>query len=452
MSFYRKYRPQTITEIDSVTVREKLSALLSKDTSHLPHAYLFSGPRGTGKTTAARVVAKLFNCTKPKKVGPCGTCDQCKSIAMGTNIDVMELDAASNRGIDDIRQLRDAIHIAPARAKYKVYIVDEVHMLTTEAFNALLKTLEEPPPHGVFVLATTDPKKVPATITSRCLHIVFDHALPEELLAVVMRIAKREKMTIDRDALILIASYADGSFRDAVKFLEQVSFRKGKITSDVVRKNLAVSNTKVQESFLAALKAKDTRRALTLVESVVSEGQDSRTFLADSLQTLHHRLIDAVKDGGADTQGIADMKDILSVFSPVYPQMKYAAIPQLPLELAVMEYCGIGDSLDQSQAPVKEMEHADVPAKGTRGFITVEKLIDHWKDIIDELKSQNHSVAGVLRSARPKSVTGSTVTIEAFYTFHKDRLSDVGVRGKIAAVLKKFFGVDMTVEVVMGKK
>jgi DNA polymerase-3 subunit gamma/tau len=210
MVFYRKYRPQIIGELDSQHVRDTLYSVLFKNTSH---AFLFTGPKGLGKTSTARIVAKVVNCTGRNKesgiknkgingkkadhkdhnssyiihnsdnIEPCGNkCEQCISITNGTNLDVLEIDAASNRGIDEIRDLKDKIHLAPLSAKTKVYIIDEVHMLTTEAFNALLKTLEEPPPHAMFILCTTEPHKVPATILSRCTHIAFETATEEELI------------------------------------------------------------------------------------------------------------------------------------------------------------------------------------------------------------------------------------------------------------------------------
>ncbi|MEK7065675.1 MAG: DNA polymerase III subunit gamma/tau, partial [Patescibacteria group bacterium] len=191
MAFYRKYRPAVLSEVDNESVRAQLTSFLSKKKQDLPHAYLFTGPKGAGKTTAARLVAKIFNCEKPDKSGePCGKCDACHLIAEARHLDVLELDAASNRGIDEIRALRDTIALAPSSAPYKIYIIDEVHMLTTEAFNALLKTLEEPPLHAVFVLATTDVHKVPATIISRCSHVSFARADPKALLNALRRIVK----------------------------------------------------------------------------------------------------------------------------------------------------------------------------------------------------------------------------------------------------------------------
>src|SRR3989344_9219205 len=231
MVFYRKYRPQTIEELDSREVREKLTSILLRPSSF--HALLFTGPKGLGKTSAARIVAKAINCEKindyskgQKLKGalePCNKCHQCTSITNGTNIDILEIDGASNRGIDEIRDLREKIKLSPAQALKKIYIIDEVHTLTTEAFNALLKTLEEPPPHVIFILCTTEPQKVPETIVSRCFHISFKLATQQELLSSFTRIAKKEKLDFEKEALSYIAEMSDGSFRDGVKILDELA-------------------------------------------------------------------------------------------------------------------------------------------------------------------------------------------------------------------------------------
>lgn len=428
MSFYRIYRPQVIDEIDNVAVREQLLSLLSKDKKGLPHAFLFTGPRGAGKTTAARIVAKIFNCEK-KKV--CGKCDQCLSIAAGRNLDVLEIDAASNRGIDEIRQLRDAINLAPSSAAYKVYIIDEVHMLTTEAFNALLKTLEEPPAHAVFVLATTDPQKVPATITSRCTPISFHKATSEELLAALRRIVTAEKISIDDAALSLVAGSVDGSFRDGVKLLEQVSFHKGKITEEVVRSLTSLTDDSLRAKFFEYLEKKDAKGALALVHGLVSDGKDIKIFLTECLRNAQAELI----------AGNQNAKELIRRFTEAYGFMKISPIQELPLELAIVEYCG-----EEKIIAKEEVKNISL------GLLTLEKLTEHWLDYISALKPYNNSVAGVMRSARPKSVDHGIVTIEAFYPFHKDKLSEGKTKDILVSVLKKLFGETVKVEIVLGKK
>lgn len=457
MSFYRIYRPQVIEEIDNVAVRQLLLSLLTKEKTQLPHAFLFTGPRGAGKTTAARVVAKLFNCTKPAKHGPCGMCEQCVSIAFGRNLDVLEIDAASNRGIDEIRQLRDAISLSPSSAAFKVYIIDEVHMLTTEAFNALLKTLEEPPAHAVFVLATTDREKVPATIKSRCVGVSFHRASEAELLAALKRIVAAEKIAIDGAALSLLATSVDGSFRDAVKLLEQVSFHKGKITQEVVRNLTAASDESVRETFLSAVAANDAKKALSVVRDLVGDGRDIKGFLTDILGDLERLLVGLAQGAPHGVWSMSALKQAIRVFSEAYVLMKTSPIRELPVELSVVELCqetpdAVVPAAKSAVPAVAVVGEASKPAPVSFGLLTLEKLTEHWKDFIEELKPFNHSVAGVLRSARPKDVSRGIVTIEAFYSFHKDKLSESKTKDVLSQVLKKLFGEKVKIDIVLGKK
>lgn len=477
MSFYRIYRPTVIDEIDNVHVRERLLTFLKKEKNALPHAFLFSGPKGAGKTTAARIIAKLFNCTDKKTAGPCGICDQCRSIEKGTHMDVLEIDAASNRGIDDIRALREGIHLAPSQAAYKVYIIDEVHMLTTEAFNALLKTLEEPPSHAVFILATTDPGKVPVTVRSRCMELVFAKASKEELIHALTRIVKKEKISIDKDALMLIADMSDGAFRDAVKMLEQVSFSEGTVTKDMVRGLLSKTEDGVREEFLDILlsggnKKDSEKKALQIVRNVSDEGKDIKQFTADCMESLQQALVDAAVAGEKlDTK--MRIVSLIKALSESWTLIRTCPIASLPLELMVVEFLDAEEETvstkQSSKSPVRP-ERADlktIPSKreeedqqnpqqnvknGHLGMLSLEKLKTHWNDFIEALKPYNHSVAGVMRSARPKSIDGDTVVIEAYYKFHQERLSDPKVRDILASVLKKLFGENVRVEVVLGRK
>lgn len=315
MTLYLKYRPQTIDEIDITSVRTTLTNILKS--GNIPHAFLFAGPRGTGKTSLARILAKAINCESKKP--PCNDCDICKSITNGNNIDVIEMDAASNRGIDDIRVLRDAVKLSPANTKAKIYIIDECHMLTNDASNALLKTLEEPPAHVYFILATTNPEKLIETIKSRTTIISFSKASSEEILRSLQRIVKSEKLIISTEQLNKIIKLAKGSFRDAVKSLEQFmsdsSFLENNIESE--------SN----ELVLSVLK-KDVDKSLNLIKK--SNNVDVLTD--ELLHNLHKILIETQNN---------EIIPLIEFILTAKDMVKYSPIEELPLELAIIKWCSI---------------------------------------------------------------------------------------------------------------
>lgn len=486
MSFYRTYRPQVIDEIDNIAVREQLTGLLTKDRDKLPHAYFFTGPKGTGKTTAARVIAKIFNCEKSGKNGPCGTCAHCTAISEGSSLDVIEMDAASNRGIDEIRELRARIGLSPVSSAFTVYIIDEVHMLTTEAFNALLKTLEEPPAHAVFVLATTDAHKVPGTITSRCMTVVFKKAGKTELLHALTRVVTGEHLSVPDDVLEHIAVAADGSFRDAVKLLEQATLSGSAITAESLSAFM-VSTGDVQVSALhTAVVQKNANEALDIIEKISATGQDMRSFVTVLLRMFEKDLVETVRTGAKDGMSIDSLSQCIRLFTTAYEHMRYTPVPELPLELAIATWCMGSDQKRESEQPKKQTvekperkdsqltdsapkniasekpvappasepaaPESSSPDPVSLGLLTFEKLVEHWADVIASLKQSNHSVAGVMRSARPKAVANGIVTIEAFYTFHQEKLSDRKSKQLIEDTLKKLFGEKMTVDIVLGKK
>ena len=329
MVYYRKYRPQTLDDLDKEDVRTRLSFLFSK--KEIPDAFLFTGPKGIGKTSTARIVAKIVNCTKRKSAEPCNACESCISITRGSNVDVIEIDAASNRGIDEIRELRDKIAFAPAMSQKKVFIIDEVHMLTKEAFNALLKTLEEPPAHAVFILATTEVHKLPDTIISRCTEIRFTKATTDEIARSLKRIVKGEGLDKITDAQLLsIAKAADGSFRDAAKLLEQADYND---EQQIV----------FPEKFLALVVGKNSRDAISFVESLDSHGIDFLDFTKRILDLLHNALL---VNYGQEVEvadelkklSIVDLKNLLKLFTSAYQEIKVSYIERLPLELAVIEW------------------------------------------------------------------------------------------------------------------
>jgi len=290
--FTRKWRPQTFDEIigqDQVVTPLKRAIELNR----VMHAYIFSGPRGVGKTTAARVLAKALNCEKGPTTKPCNECDVCREIMEGSSLDVIEIDGASNRGINEIRELREHIGFAPAKGRYKVYIIDEVHMLTKEAFNALLKTLEEPPKHVIFIFATTDPQQIPQTILSRCQHFRFRRMPANIIVTNLKMIAKNEKISYEEEALYMIAKAADGALRDAQRIFDQsVTYVKGKkLTANIAAEMLGEIDFEVLNSLTDAIVKKDLKAAVETVEKVFEAGVDLKHFLKDFIELLRNVLI-----------------------------------------------------------------------------------------------------------------------------------------------------------------
>ncbi|MBI4130297.1 DNA polymerase III subunit gamma/tau [Candidatus Roizmanbacteria bacterium] len=337
MVFYRKYRPQTLVELDKEDIRTRLTAILQS--GRIPHAFLFAGPKGTGKTSTARIVAKVLNCERTS-IEPCDKCENCTAIKAGSHIDVYEIDAASSRGIDEIRELRERVALSPAMAKYKVYIIDEVHMLTREAFNALLKTLEEPPGHVVFILATTEIHKLPDTILSRCVLLPFTKATNDEITRSLQRVINGEQLRISEESVKLIAHHADGSFRDATKLLEQ-AVAEGKLDTESIRSLLGVAHLGVDE-FVALIHRKKTPEALSLLQERANSGVDFTVFTQALIEFLHTQLLlsyqtNSEKKSVGLTKG--ELKQLLKVFTRAHLELRGSVLPQLPLELVVIEWC-----------------------------------------------------------------------------------------------------------------
>jgi DNA polymerase-3 subunit gamma/tau len=287
----RKWRPQLFEEVvGQQHITKTLQNAISQE--RVAHAFLFTGARGVGKTSTARILAKALNCEKGPQISPCDQCTNCQEITHGTSMDVIEIDGASNRGIDEIRELRENVRYTPAKSRYKIYIIDEVHMLTKEAFNALLKTLEEPPPHIIFIFATTEPHKIPATILSRCQRYDFKRIPFREVTGSLKRIVEEEKIQISQRGLLSIARESEGSLRDAQSLLDQVIAYAGKtIRDEDIAEVLGLIDHKILSDTIEALARRDVERCLEVIEHVYHFGYDLQHFCRELLQYLRNLIL-----------------------------------------------------------------------------------------------------------------------------------------------------------------
>jgi DNA polymerase-3 subunit gamma/tau len=476
MVFYRKYRPQKIEELDNEAVRESLYSIFSK--GGFAHAFLFTGPKGLGKTSTARIIAKVINCEKhkdlkgqrsEKEIEPCNKCEQCLSITNGNNLDIFEIDGASNRGIDEIRDLKEKIKLAPFKASKKIYIIDEVHMLTTEAFNALLKTLEEPPSHAVFILCTTEPHKIPATIASRCFRINFTRATNEELTRSMQRIVKAEEIKIDKEALFEIAKLSDGSFRDAAKILEEIAMFAGRktVTADLVNEKfnslgIGESLNRMMEVFIQ----KDSKKGLELCRELVKQGMDFKFFIEQLTDKLHFMLLQKVGIEKTDKEfplSLLEIRKLFELLATAYGETKTAILAQMPLELMILEW----GERDKSEE-IAEVAHENflVPARTTHTVHGISPADVHsenfvsssqssqsssfFSKLIDEVKLQNHLVAGVLRSCSVEEVKNGKLRIVAKSKFHKEKLEEAKTLKILEECAEKMLGRKLNIQIILG--
>jgi DNA polymerase-3 subunit gamma/tau len=429
-SLYRKYRSQTFADLvgQDATSRALQGAVISDRVSH---AYLFSGSRGTGKTSAARLLAKSLNCTgRPRtSAEPCNKCDSCLDMMAGTALDLIEIDAASNRGIDDVRDLREKVNLAPARGPFKVYIIDEAHGLTGDAFNALLKTLEEPPPHAVFVMCTTDAQKMPLTVIGRCQHFVFRRHSEDQIVSRLSYIAAAEKVTVDPEAMLLIARTAQGSMRDAVGLLDQlVPLASGPISLDAARSLLGIADPRVLDALLDHVLAGRASEALEELNRVYAAGAELRQVVRGLMEGCRDRLVAALTRH--DQATARRLSSVLDALLHLDGEVRRHAEPRFLVEatlarLAVEAEQGAGSPAPLAPpAAVASAPPAPPALRATsplRGEEMEERIpVGGWNDVLEKL---NRTVRAVYLDAQPE-VDGSVLVLWFKYGFHHKKAQE----------------------------
>lgn len=371
VALYRQWRPQ---DFDALVGQKAVKTTLKNAlaSGKIAHAYLFSGPRGTGKTSMARILAKALNCEQGPTAEPCGQCGNCQRIVQGTSLDVIEIDAASNTSVDNIRDLREQVAFTPAESRYKVYIIDEVHMLSTGAFNALLKTLEEPPAHAVFILATTDPQKVPATIQSRCQRFEFRRVTVDEIAEHLAMVAAGSGIDADADALRLIAIQAEGGMRDALSLLDQCGVMVKRVTVATVREVLGIVGREALHELTGAIGRRQLPQALATLNLLLEQGKDVKQVLTELIEYLRALVLYlAVPD--YEEIYLTDTKEALAELAPLFGRDRLLAAeerlhsaiqelrgsmrPRITAELCLLDLCRVeGSTLAALSARIEQLE------------------------------------------------------------------------------------------------
>jgi len=452
MNLYLKYRPSRLEELDLDGVRRSLTKSLVSN--KLAHAYFFSGPRGAGKTSAARILARVANCEKNRKKlsEPCNECAACRSIRQGSAVDVLEIDAASNRGIDDVRELKEKIRLSPAQLPMKVYIIDEVHMMTTEAFNALLKTLEEPPAHAMFILCTTEAHKVPETIVSRCVKINFTKATEEELMRSLQRVVKGEKAEVDKEALRLIANQVDGSFRDGVKILDQLLARGKKVEVKEVEEVLFGMAGYNVDALAQSLVGSELDTALAIYRQSISEGVELTHLLVSLMNKLRELVVNERE---------IELVELIYEIDGIARKLADSPVPTILPEMAMVKWCMRGREGGGKKGEGKEPPHVSkkrgekVIEKEKRSISREEvvreepeKLIvkkveykgsssELWQGMMQGLNGDSYSLGALLSRAKPGLIQGDQLTIEVGYEFHKEQIMQEKHRARIEAIISE---------------
>ena len=477
-ALYRKYRPQGWAEvIGQEHVVQTLRNAIAAD--RVGHAYLFAGPRGIGKTTLARLLAKAVNCLAEDRFArPCNECDYCKAVNENRFMDLIEIDAASNTSVDDVRDLRDKINFSPSQGKYKIYIIDEVHMLSTAAFNALLKTLEEPPPHAIFVLATTEIHKIPATVLSRCQRHEFRRVPVDEIVGQLKAIAKAENIQADDEALAVIARQAGGGMRDAISLLDQLSSAGTKITLQLTHTVLGTATSQTVLDLIESIQDESPATGLETIHRALDAGADPRSLARQIVEYLRGLMliqlgngeqVETTKDvkermtAHAKSFSTPDVLRMMKIFNNAAVDSRGGWQPSLSLELALAESLEIPSEppasiSTQKAAPVKQTKAAAAsqPVKteaaktsGREAAISLAEISKAWKDIRLVVKPAHPGIEALLNSCKPMDVRGT----ELYLGFQSDKVLALMDRPEQLEVTRKaihdVLGVDLQVKCVV---
>lgn len=462
-ALYRKYRPDTF---NGVIGQDHIVKTLKNEmnTGRISHAYLFCGTRGTGKTSTAKIFAKAINCENPIDGEPCGKCNPCTAIAQGRSVNVIEIDAASNNSVDNIREIREEVKYPPTEGKYKVYIIDEVHMLSQGAFNALLKTLEEPPAHVIFILATTDPQKVPVTILSRCQRFDFRRITSDDIVSTLSKYLENENVQADEDALRYISHLADGSMRDSLSILDQcLSFFYGEtITLEKVIDISGAVDTTVFFKTADAIFNKDAKKLMDIVDGVVMEGRDVKQFVSELINHFRNLLVAISVDNPSNildmsTENIKELKNqsnntsadeliyLIKTFSTLSNEIKYSDNERVLLEVMFIKLCtpsaeksydgllarisaierAVKDGIKVSATietpvskPVKKTKTAPKPKAESEDF---KRLRNMWLDFCENFKMP---LRGILLKSELRQKDSDTVYISCEKPFERDMVKN----------------------------
>lgn len=502
-ALYRKWRPMSFEDVVSqphITSTLKNQILNDKTA----HAYLFTGSRGTGKTTCARIFAKAINCRNPKNGEPCLECDICKNADSGSLADIIEIDAASNAKVDDIRELREGVVFTPELCKYKVYIIDEVHMLSTGAFNALLKTMEEPPPHVKFILATTEVHKVPATIVSRCQHFDFRRIRSEDIVARLMYIASREGFLLQEDAAALIARLSDGGMRDALSLLDQCVAYDNRITIDTVSAAAGIAGRDYLFDMLDKISIKDTSGAIAIIDKLYGMSKDLKVLCSELLSQMRNVMLVKTVDNSADlitclpeefkrlsalasSMDLDRILDIISILQQCNERFARSTNKRIELEMCIIRLCTSNDNkyrpaknassadsseinalinrITQLEAALKNGGHANCSSKETekRNIKKREptqeltKLdpntftpLKEWQEILERINTEAPAIGAFLQNSMA-SIEGNVFKVVVSSDFFMKKFKSSDDKAILKRVVNDYYGKDFDFKLYSSK-